>query len=323
MTEFSIIERFCTNLGSTHGQTRLSVGDDAAVIAVPPGMELAISADTMVESVHFFPEINPALLGHKLLAVNLSDMAAMGAEPKWATLALTLPSVNEQWLGAFSSAVNNMASNYNVQIIGGDTTQGPLNLCINIIGLLPKGKALTRAGASSGDDLYVSNTLGDAALALGCINGDVQHNDLNLEQLRIAFDAPVPQVALGLGLLNIASACLDISDGLIADLGHIAKQSEVSFEIDIDQIPLSLEYQDYIVKGGNVDLALSGGDDYQLAFTSSSDHRAEIQKLSQELNIAITNIGRVVKVNNKAVALFSDDEPYVLKNKSGYEHFNG
>ncbi|MCL4168062.1 UNVERIFIED_CONTAM: hypothetical protein GTU68_003357 [Idotea baltica] len=277
----------------------------------------------MVEGVHFFADTDPELLAHKILAVNLSDMAAMGAEPKWATLALTLPNMDEQWLKKFSTTLSTVAANYNVQIIGGDTTQGPLNLCINIMGLLPKGQALTRAGANLGDDLYVSNVIGDAALALSCINGDVLSNDSNLEQLRKALDTPVPQVALGRELLSIASACLDISDGLIADLGHIARQSQVSFEIDIGLIPLSPQYQDYIREGGTVDLALSGGDDYQLAFTASQRHADAIQELSQVLNIAITKIGKVVETNNSAVSLFSDGKPTVLNKQFGYEHFNG
>ena len=321
MAEFSIIERFCTNIGVDHAHTKLAVGDDAAIVAIPAGMELAISADTMVEGTHFLPDTDPALLAHKILTVNLSDMAAMGAKPKWATLALTLPSLDEQWLAEFSKALNNLAETYNVQIIGGDTTQGPLNLCMNIMGLLPKGQNLSRSGAGLGDDLYVSNTLGDAALALSCIIGDTAPGGLDLEKLRIALDTPSPQVSLGQALLEIASACLDISDGLIADIGHIAKQSKVSFEIDTNQIPLSAEYQDYLKRGGNLDLALSGGDDYQLAFTAKPIHRAQIKQLSEELGIALSIIGKVVEANATSVKLLSDNQPYALGSKFGYEHF--
>ena len=323
MAEFSIIERFCKNLGASHSETRLAVGDDAAVIAIPEGMELAISADTMVEGVHFFTDTDPALLAHKILAVNLSDMAAMGAEPKWATLALTLPELNEQWIKRFSDSLNNFARAYGVQIIGGDTTQGPLNLCINIMGLLPKGKSLTRAKAKVGDDLYVSNHLGDAALALNCLDQGLQFTGMDLKRLRKSLDTPIPQVDLGQNLLDVASACLDISDGLITDLGHIAKQSRVSFEIDIEQLPLSDQYHQYVSDGGNVDLALSGGDDYQLAFTASPNSHEQINVLSETLDTRLSRIGRVVDENDNAVSLFADGRPYTLKNKSGYEHFNG
>ena len=323
MAEFSIIERFCKNLGASHSETRLAVGDDAAVIAIPENMELAISADTMVEGVHFFADTDPALLAHKILAVNLSDMAAMGAEPKWATLALTLPDLNEQWIKQFSDSLNSLAGAYGVQIIGGDTTQGPLNLCINIMGLLPKSKSLTRANAKVGDHLYVSNHLGDTALALNCLDQGLQFKGMDLELLRKSLDTPIPQVDLGQNLLDIASACLDISDGLIADLGHIAKQSRVSFEIDIEQLPLSDQYRQYVCEGGNVDLALSGGDDYQLAFTVSPNSHEQINSLSEKLDTRLSRIGRVIDANDNAVSLFVDGKPYTLKNKSGYEHFNG
>lgn len=321
MAEFSIIERFCSNLGVQHGDTNLTIGDDAAVITVPKGMELAISADTMVEGVHFFPNMDPALLAHKILAVNLSDMAAMGAEPKWATLALTLPQIDEAWLSDFSSSINRVATAYNVQIIGGDTTQGPLNLCLNIMGVLPAGQRLTRAGANLNDELYVSNNLGDAALALAGIKGELEITDDELTSLKIALETPVPQVTLGQSLLKVATSCLDVSDGLLADLAHIAKQSDVSFEVDVEKLPLSQEYQKYVAQGGDFDLALTGGDDYQLAFTVSPESQADIQQLSTKLNTPLTKIGKVVEAKSDSIVAFLDGKPYAVK-REGYEHFS-
>ena len=252
MAEFSLIERFCKGIGANHASTTLSVGDDAAVISIPPSMELAISVDTMVAGVHFYEDAAPEYIAHKLLAVNLSDMAAMGAEPKWATMTLTTPEINDQWLEAFSNSLNSLASQYGVQLIGGDTTQGQLNLSIQIMGLLPQSKALTRSSAQIGDDVYVSNTIGDAALALRCIEGqksgvpDQSLEGLLSSPLRKFLEQPEPQIVLGLNLLGLANSCIDISDGLVADLSHIAEQSNVSIELNVDLLPLSPHYNKYL-----------------------------------------------------------------------------
>ena len=321
MAEFSIIERYCQGIGAQHSTTKIAVGDDAAVVSVPNGMELAVSLDTMVEGVHFYPNTPAELIADKLLAVNLSDMAAMGAEPRWATLGLTVPTVDEDWFSRFSSRLNQSAEQFNVQLIGGDTTQGPLTLSLNIMGLLPKGKGLTRAGAKPEDDIYVSNRIGDAALALQCLESNVDSHGLNLETIKTALDLPEPQIKLGQSLLEIASACLDLSDGLVADLGHIAEQSKVSLDINIEQIPLSAEYQQYIKQGGSVDIALTGGDDYQLAFTAEQSHREAIEKLSKQLDTPLTRIGKVTEQAEEKVNLFSNSKPYQLTNNLGYEHF--
>jgi thiamine-monophosphate kinase len=320
MAEFSIIEEFCHGIGPDHAETRLGVGDDAAVIAVPVGMELAISADTMVSGVHFLADVSPQKLAHKILAVNLSDMAAMGAMPKWATMVLTIPEINTDWFQAFSDSLRVIASRFKVQIIGGDTTQGPLNLSITIIGLLPKGQALCRSGASIGDDVYVSHYIGDAALGLAVLRGQVSLNQIHSETAVGALEAPEPRVALGQALLGIASSCLDISDGLIGDLGHICKQSDVSIEIDAGLIPISAAYRAFMVDGGSLDLALSGGDDYELTFSASPSRRSEIAKIADQQGILLSRVGLVVAKREQAVLVSLSGVEYALS--TSFEHFS-
>ena len=318
MAEFSLIERFCKGIGKQHPETKINVGDDAAIIAIPEGMELAISVDSMVSGVHFFPDTSPANIAHKLLAVNVSDMAAMGAQPKWATMTLTIPKIDNTWLSAFSSSLNEQANVYGVQLIGGDTTEGDLNLSMQIIGLTYKSKALSRSGAMLKDDLYLSNNVGDAALALDLILRKKQVPT----RLLNALEKPSAQVELGLKLANIANACIDVSDGVVADFSHIANQSGVSVVIDVDQLPLSTNYLDYIKHGGSVDLALTGGDDYQLAFTASRKHREALEKIAQELDIKLSRVGHVIEKADSAVYLTRAGKPYELTQNSGYQHFN-
>ena len=316
MSEFSIIDKYCTNIGVQHSATLLGLGDDAAIVSIPAQMSLAISVDTMVEGVHFYPNTHPESLAHKLMAVNLSDMAAMGALPQWATLSLTLPTNNAQWLHDFTHGLNTIAQAHQVELIGGDTTQGNLSLSIQIMGLLPKGKALTRNNAQLGDDVYVSNTIGDAALALAN-QAVMQPND----SLRLALERPQPQVALGRGLLNIANACIDISDGLVADLSHIARLSKVSLELELERLPISTHYQHYLQNGGTLDLALSGGDDYQLAFTLNPADQAQLHRLADELGVKVTKIGTVIEASNEAVILRHKQQAYQLGKADGYQHF--
>ena len=321
MQEFSLIERFCQNIGWRHSSTKIGVGDDAAVLQIPADMALAVSVDTMVEGVHFYPQANPAHLAHKLLAVNLSDMAAMGAQPKWATLALTLPTKDEVWLAAFSDALDKISKQYKVELIGGDTSQGPLVLSMQIMGLLPRGKVLTRGNARVGDDVYVSGTMGDAALALAGIQHRTKLSGLNLDQLRQALDRPTPQVELGTGLLNIANSCIDTSDGLVADLSHIATQSGVSIMLELERMPLSTGYKQYLKLGGDLEYAVSGGEDYQLAFTVFEDRRGEVIELARQLGIRLTKIGSVAHENEQPVMLQLNQKPYSLENNAGYQHF--
>jgi thiamine-monophosphate kinase len=322
MAEFSIIEEFCHGIGPSHANTKLSVGDDAAIISIPQGMELAVSVDTMIADVHFYADAAPESIAHKIMAVNLSDMAAMGAIPKWATLTLSIPSVDYVWLKAFSDSLKSIAHEYNVQVIGGDTTQGPLNLSINIMGLLPKGKALCRHGAKSGDDVYVSHYLGDAALGLLSLQDKLKINDKHHQSLILALEQPEPRVELGQKLLSIATSCLDLSDGLIGDLAHICERSDVSINIDLESIPLSQAYKEYIKLGGDLSLALNGGDDYELAFTAHVDSREQLSELSKELGIRLSRIGRVVPNLGSKVVLLQHGKAFELLSPKSFEHFS-
>jgi thiamine-monophosphate kinase len=320
MAEFSIIEEFCHGIGPDHAETKLGVGDDAAIIAVPQGMELAISTDTMVSGIHFFADVSADKLAHKILAVNLSDMAAMGAEPKWATVALTLPEFDKAWFKAFSDALKIIADRFKIQIVGGDTTQGPLNIGITIMGLLPQGQALCRSGAMLGDDVYVSHTVGDAALGLAVLRDQTSLGAVYRETAVGALESPEPRVSLGQSLLGVASACLDISDGLVGDLSHICKQSNVSINIDAELIPLSAAYRWFVDNGGNLDLALNGGDDYELAFTANQNQRNEIASIADKQEILLTRIGSVVTKREEAVSVSLNGVKYNLS--PSFEHFS-
>lgn len=322
MAEFSLIERYCQDIGASHASTQISVGDDAAVVQVPQGKELVISVDTMVETVHFFSNTDPKLIAHKLAAVNLSDMAAMGAQPKWATLALTIPAIDETWLSAFSNSLNSIAKAYDLQLIGGDTTQGPLTLSMQIMGLVDKGKAITRSMAMVGDDVYVSGSIGDAGLALTALDGRIKLADEVVTQLRISLDTPTPQVELGLSLSGIANACIDVSDGLLADLGHIATSSNVGIQLNIEQIPLSEKFLEVYPNGEGLDLALTGGDDYQLAFTAQHAERENLSEIAEQLGIRISRIGSVAEAREPRLQLFYHGDRYELKSDTGFQHFS-
>lgn len=321
MSEFSVIEQYCTALGASHTETDLGVGDDAAVVTVPPAMRLAVSVDSMVESVHFYPHTKPSDLAWKLLTVNLSDMAAMGAVPKWATVTLTMPNEDHTWLADFSTELGRAAAEAGVQIIGGDTTRGPLNLSLTIMGLLPKDEVISRSGAMVGDDLYVSGTLGDAALALAAIEQRVALSAEHQCAVETQLHRPQAQLALGQALLRLASAGLDISDGLLGDLTHIAKASKVSFEIDSEAVPVSSAYEAYLDAGGDLSFALAGGDDYQLAFTAPTQQRAVIDSLATDLSVAVTRIGRVVPVAPTPVLVLQNGKPAPELNLSSFQHF--
>lgn len=317
MAEFSLIERFRQNAGAQHSETIIGINDDAAVVEVPSGYQLAISVDSMVEGVHFFADVDPAQLAQKLLAVNLSDMAAMGATPRWATLALTLPAQDNDWLATFSTALGQAAKHNLVQLIGGDTCQGPLVLSLQIMGLVEKGKALTRAGAQPNDDVYVTGTLGDAALALAHRFEHIQLNTAQQQQLVPALYTPTAQLLAGQALVGIASSCIDISDGILADLQHVAQQSGVAIELQLDMLPLSAAYQCYVAQGGNHDYALSGGEDYQLAFTAARERRDEISQIGCD----ISRIGKVVAASEYSVSAYSQGQRYTPSKSSGYQHF--
>ncbi|MCC7327313.1 MAG: thiamine-phosphate kinase [Burkholderiales bacterium] len=295
MDEFALIERhFRRPLRDP--AVRVGIGDDAAVVAPAPGCELAVAVDMLVEGRHFLPGADAAALGHKALAVNLSDMAAMGATPRWALLAGALPDDDERWLSAFTEGLFALAQQHGVALIGGDTTRGPRNLCLTIIGELPAGTAITRSGASAGDDIHVSGSLGDAALALAALQQRTKLGAATLATLRLRLETPEPRVVLGQRLRGIASAAIDVSDGLSGDLAHILEASSVGAEIELARLPcapaLSLR-----LASGERELALAcllaGGDDYELCFTAPPSARGRLADIAVELALTLTHVGTV------------------------------
>ena len=295
MTEFDLIARYFTRPVK---KAALGVGDDCAIINSSPGMQLAISSDMLVEGQHFFSDVSPYSLGHKALAVNLSDLAACGATPVGFTLALALPRVDEAWLQEFSSGLWALADAHGCELLGGDTTQGPLNICITVFGEIPRGKALLRSGAQVDDDIYVSGMLGDARLALDALQGKIELPREILAQARQRLELPTPRVALGTALRGVATSSIDISDGLVGDLGHILKASGVGAQIDTNitmNLIAACTRIDWIKGQFNAEkqlqMVLSGGDDYELAFTCPPTARQAVQAVSVSSQTPVTRIG--------------------------------
>lgn len=291
-SEFSLIAKYFTHR-TRH--TLLGVGDDAALIRPRLGQVLAISVDMLVEGRHFFKKADPEALGHKTLAVNLSDLAAMGATPRWATLALALPKADERWLAAFSRGFMRLARAHDVDLIGGDTTRGPLNLCVQIMGEVPAGKALRRDGARVGDDVWVSGTLGDAALAVAARNKKLTVSQQQLATVSRRLDRPTPRVALGAALRDIASSAIDISDGLLADLGHICERSGVCAEINVDALPVSRVLRSLRATPAGEQFLLAGGDDYELCFTAPPSRRKAVLRAGLRAGVPVTRVGEIFK----------------------------
>jgi len=316
MSEFDLIRRHFTR--ATPGAL-LGVGDDAALLKVSEGNVLAVSSDMLVSGTHFFPDADPFLLGHKTLAVNLSDMSAMGAVPRWATLAISLPDANDAWLEKFSAGFFTLANQHGVELIGGDTTRGPLNLCVTIIGEVPQGGALLRSGAQAGDDIWVSGVLGDAALALAHLQGRIVLKEAVFAACAPALHQPQPRVALGLALRGIAHSAIDISDGLLADLGHILDGSNVAAEIGFARLPVSSSLRACGEPSLVKQCALSGGDDYELCFTAPAARHAELLDISARLALPLTCIGKVVAGHGCIVQDASGNQINV--EADGYDHF--
>jgi thiamine-monophosphate kinase len=309
ISEFALIQRFFTQQTVKNSSTRLSIGDDCALLSLPAGYELAVTTDTMVENVHFFAGTSPEQLGHKLLAVNLSDLASMGAKPVSVTLALTLPKVDETWLTAFAKGFLNLAERYSVDLIGGDTTAGPLTLTVQAMGLVPRGKALMRSSAKAGDFIYLTGSLGDAGLGLK-ISQDYHCADPDAALKR--FHQPDPQIDAGLALTGIANACIDVSDGLAGDLGHILEQSNVGACLYWDALPLSDAVLSYINDTGDWSMPLTAGDDYELCFTVSPEKAAQ-------LTINCRKIGVIESMPGLRLHKSGATRPLNCK---GYEHFS-
>ena len=343
MSEFDLIRAHFARLGAGRGDVVLGVGDDCALLRVPAGQELAVSIDSLVAGVHFLPEVDPEALGHKCLAVGLSDLAAMGAEPAWATLALTLPKEDSAWLAAFAAGFAGLARDHGVALVGGDTTRGPLSISVQVHGLVPAGLAIRRAGARPGDLVCVSGTLGDAGLALRDLLAGLEVEP----GLRDRLERPTPRVALGLALRGLATAMIDISDGLAADLGHILEESgaavaqgerrgdasspgycieeggaatpNLGAEIQLAALPLSPAVSTRLARAPDWSLPLASGDDYELCFTLPPARAGELPALADRLGLALTPIGRILP----APGLFclGPDGSRWTPERVGYNHF--
>lgn len=304
-TEFELIEQFFTAHTKQRRDVLLGIGDDCALLQAPTGQLLAVSTDTLIAGVHFPINTAPYDIGYKALAVNLSDLAAMGAEPAWITLALTMPQVDIAWLTAFRQGFFELIDRYGLQLIGGDTTRGPLSISVQVHGFVPENKALRRSGAQVGDRIYVSGTLGDAGLALQLLMKDAAvgatgGRPSRKTQTVAASDGisrrlhhPEPRINLGLALRGIATSAIDISDGLAADLGHILKASKVGASVLVEDLPLSSELKERLTQEQAWQLALSGGDDYELCFTVPAERESKLITALKSLDCAYTCIGRI------------------------------
>jgi len=302
MGEFDLIERYFKRPTQ---KAALGVGDDCALLNLTPGMQLAVSSDMLVEGRHFLSTVDAARLGHKALAVNLSDLAACGATPLAFTLALALPRANATWLSGFSDGLLRLADAHGCELVGGDTTQGPLNICITVFGEVPPGDALVRHNAQVGDDIYISGTVGDARLALEVFRGTLALDGAALEKARLRMEQPTPRVALGQRLRRIANAAIDVSDGLLGDLGHILKRSGVGAQIETHWLHTPQQFQEQpagmspllaaLPWHKRLEFALAGGDDYELCFTAPVDQRELVHAAAWECNTPITRIGRITE----------------------------
>ncbi len=319
--EFDIISRY---FKKPTASAILGIGDDAALVALSNNAELAFSTDTLVSGIHFFADTDPYQLGYKSLAVNLSDLAAMGSKPLWAMLSLTLPKSlaveNNKWLSDFSKGFFELAHRYKVELIGGDTTSGPLNIGVQIIGEVAQGEALRRSGAMLEDEIWISGYLGDAALALCHEKQQIKLEPDEIAHCLPALHMPTARVELGQRLIGLAHSAIDISDGLIADLGHILTASNKSADINLTAVPRSIVLQRYIHQGFAIDCLLAGGDDYELCFTAPKTKHKAIEQLSNELSLPLTCIGEIVQ--GKGLIARDAQGSEIKLEKKGYDHFS-
>lgn len=314
MAEFELIQRHFAQLTQPREDVSLGIGDDCALLRVPDGYELAATTDTLVAGTHFFEDVDPEALGHKVLAVNLSDLAAMGAKPAWVTLALTLNRANDHWLQSFSRGFAALAAEHHVQLVGGDTTQGPLCISVTAFGFVPRGQALRRSGAKVGDLVCVTGRLGDAGLALRALQGDERAKPF-LTDLQHRLERPQPRLTAGQALRGLANSAIDLSDGLIADLDHILASSRVGATLQLVDLPLSPQMYSYLQTDEDFTVPLAGGDDYELCFTLSPEKLADAKQ-------AVTDITVIGMIDAKpGMRLQRSDGTLLKQMPSGYEHF--
>jgi thiamine-monophosphate kinase len=329
LSEFSLIERFFAERARRGPQrATLGIGDDCALIAPEPGQLLAISTDMLVEGRHFLPDVDPQSLGHKTLAVNLSDLAAMGAKPRAFTLALSMQTPGEAWLEAFAEGLFALAERFDCALIGGDTTRGPLNLCVTVFGDVAAQTALRRDGARDGDDVWVSGALGDARAGLGVLRGEwaaTLFDAQELDCLRRSLDRPEPRIALGLALRGLAHSALDVSDGLAGDLRHILERSRVRAAIDVDAVPRSNTVRKLPLDAQR-QCVLAGGDDYELVFTAPPKAREAIVDAGERANVAVTRIGTISALRHAtdepAIAWHDASHAPLSLTLHGFDHFD-
>ena len=319
MNEFELVRRFFSAKAAQRDDVVLGIGDDAAILRVPDGMQLVATVDTLVEGVHF-PAVLPAeAAGHRALAVSLSDLAAMGAEPAWTLLALTLPEADEKWLAGFARGFFALANRHGVALVGGNVARGPLSITVTAHGLVPHGLALTRHGAEPGDLIYVTGELGAAAAGLRLIQSGIEAQAG--ERLRARFARPEPRIATGLALRGLASACIDISDGFFADLVHILQSSGAGAEVNVDTLPLAPEALELLGQAEARQLAFAGGDDYELCFSLPPSRAMQLNERVGKLDCRVTQVG-VVNAGKSLRCLQSDGNRWVPDaDTSGYQHF--
>ncbi|GKX62349.1 thiamine-phosphate kinase [Pragia fontium] len=318
--EFDIIARYFNRQGNTRKDVRLGIGDDCALLVPSQKQYLAISTDTLVSGIHFLPDIDPADLGYKALAVNLSDLAAMGADPAWVSLALTLPEINEPWLDAFSDSFFRQLNYYGMQLIGGDTTKGPLSLTLTINGWVPMNKELTRGGAKVGNWIYVTGWLGDSAAGLAILQDQLQVEDKEARDYLVKRHLrPTPRILMGQGMRQLATSAIDLSDGLISDLGHILKASGCGAKVYLDRLVFSKALSDNCHREQAIRWALSGGEDYELCFTVPEDNRGALDTALSGLGIPYTCIGQITA--NNGLQLFDGNQPVKFAGH-GFDHFS-
>ncbi|WP_286233190.1 thiamine-phosphate kinase [Thalassotalea sediminis] len=319
MKEFELIKTYFAEQIVTRRDVVVGIGDDCAIITPSEKQNIAITTDTLISGVHFPENTDAKAIGHKAIAVNLSDLAAMGAEPSWVSVAISLPSVDEDWVGDFCEGMFELCEFYNVQLIGGDTTQGPLSITVTAQGVVPPNKHLARSGAKAGDWIYVTGELGDAALALKHYYGDITINGEVLKTAMARLNQPKPKVLAGKALREYASAAIDISDGLLADLTHICKASGVGANIVLEDLPMSDALSSAVDMEQAIELALTGGDDYELLFTVSEDNKVGMETTLADMGTKVTCIGQLN--GNAKITTTLNSKPAQISSY-GFEHFS-
>lgn len=320
MKEFAIIDNFFQSKGYQRKDVLLGIGDDCAITQVPEGQSLVVTTDTLVEGVHFLPGTSASAIAHKAIAVNLSDLASMGAEPAWFSLSLCIPEFDQQWLTAFSDTLHELSQYYSIQLIGGDTVQGPLTITITANGFVPVGQALTRGGAKPGDLVYVTGTLGDAGVGLEILQGKREVSRTCQDFLVNRLNYPSPRLLAGASIRRIANACIDLSDGISSDLHHVLNASKCGAQIQVDKLPISIALKEAVGLEEAYRYALSAGDDYELLFTVSEEQGGNLDMALANYSVSATCIGQLNgKVGSMKLKL--DDQPYSMP-ELGYEHFS-